>query len=134
MLPFSGCRGGERIIRGTAPPCEVSRRASERLSTLRKALQFVDRAPLVSDGISRVMVWLFAGRIVSASVAGELEGDGVRVADWNYMSVVVRTNDLGRVGRALMDLNVATAHPAVPSDLSRALNFSLCLPLQLCPN
>ena len=133
MLPFSVCRAEERIITGTSPSCAISRRASARLSALQEALQFIDGAslPLVSDGISRVAVWLFAGGLVSASVAHELEGNGMRVADWNDVSVVVRTNDLEKIGRALMGLNAATAHPAVPNDLSAALKFSLCLPQQL---
>lgn len=133
MLPFSLCRAQERVITGAEPPCEVSRRASERLVTLREDLQFIDGSslPLTADGTNNITAWLFAGGVASASIAHELSDEGLTVVDWNDISVVVRGADLERVGRALMNVNVTTARPALPADLSTTLKFSLCLPQQL---
>ncbi len=94
MLSFSICHAEERIITGSDPPCQISQRASERLATLRDRLQFVDghSLPLVSDGIDRVTVWLFAGGLVSASVARALRDEGLSVVGWNDVSVAVRVH------------------------------------------
>jgi len=133
MLPFSICRAEERIITGTNPPSKVSRRASERLGVLRNDLQFIDglSLPLTADGTNRITVWLFAGGLVSASIAHELDCAGLPVIHWSDISVVVRADDLERVGLALMHVNITTAHPALPADLSTAMKFGLCLPRQL---
>jgi ATP-dependent Lhr-like helicase len=130
MLSYSICRTQERIITGAEPPCQISRRATERLHTIRARLQFVDglSLPVVSNGLDRVTAWLFAGGLVSASVARALGEDGLRVAGWNNVSVVVRAHDLERVSRALHNVDVATAHPAIPGDLPNAIKFGLCLP------
>ena len=133
MLPFSVCRAEELIITGTEPPCEISRRAAERLATIRDQLQFVDgrSLPLVSDGFDRVTVWLFSGGLVSASVARALGDHGLAVADFDDVSVVVRVHDPDRVGKVLNEMDATIAYPALPGDLLTALKFGLCLPPQL---
>jgi ATP-dependent helicase Lhr and Lhr-like helicase len=133
MLPFSICRAQERVITGVEPPCQVSRRAVNRLATIRVRFEFIDgqSLPLVSDGIDRVTVWLFSGGLVSASVARALSNYGLPVTGWDGVSVTVRVNDLEWVSRSLKDLNVTAAYPALRGDLETALKFSLCLPPQL---
>lgn len=133
MLPFSVCHAEERLIAGAEPPCQISHRASERLAIVRDRLQFVDghSLPLVSDAIGHISAWLFAGGLVSASVARALSDDGLPVVGWTDVSVMVRVHDLERVSRALNHMNVTTAHPAIPSDLPVALKFGLCLPPHL---
>jgi hypothetical protein len=130
MLPSSICRAEERIIAGVEPTCRLSRRAAERLTKIRDRLDFVDghSLPLVSDGIGRVTAWLFAGGLVSASVARALTGGGVPTAGWDDVSVTVRTGDVELLGRALANVDPAAAHPALPEDLLTALKFRLCLP------
>jgi ATP-dependent Lhr-like helicase len=133
MLSFLVCRAEERIVTGTQPSCEVSRRASKQLDTLREELQFIDghSLPLVSNGVDRVTAWLFAGGLVSASIARELSGLGLPVVEWNDVYVVVRVHDPERVGQALENIEVTSARPALPNDLSTALKFGLCLPPEL---
>jgi ATP-dependent Lhr-like helicase len=133
MLSFSICRAEERIITGADPRCQISHRATERLVAIRGRLQFVDghSLPLVSGEFDHVTAWLFAGGLVSASVARALNDDGLAVVRWNDVSVVVRAHNPEKVSRALNDVNVTTAHPALPSDLPNAIKFGLCLPAQL---
>ena len=133
LLPFSISRAEERIITGEEPGCHLSRRAAERLSEIRAGLEFIDgqSLPLVSDGVDRITVWLFAGGLVSASVARAMTEGGVSVADWDDVSVTVRSDDIKSVSRALANLDPSTAHPALPEDILTALKFGLCLPPQV---
>lgn len=130
LLPFSISRAEERIIVGEEPGCHLSRRAAERLSEIRDSLEFIDgqSLPLVSDGVDRVTVWLFAGGLVSASVARAMTEGGVSVADWDDVSVTARSDDIESVSRALANLDPATTRPALPEDILTALKFGLCLP------
>jgi ATP-dependent helicase Lhr and Lhr-like helicase len=133
MLSFSICRAEEQIITGVEPPCQTSHRATERLTTIRDRLHFVDghSLPLVSSGNDRVTAWLFAGGLVSASVARAFSDNGLPIAGWNDVSVTVRVHDPERVSQALQDVNVTAAHPALPGDLPTAVKFGLCLPPHL---
>jgi ATP-dependent Lhr-like helicase len=133
MLPPSICRAEERIIAGAEPACRLSRRAAERLTGIRDRLEFIDghSLPLVSDGVGRITVWLFAGGLVSASVARTLTEGGVPTTGWDDVSVTARTSDFEPLTRALARVDPATAHPALPEDLPIALKFGLCLPPQV---
>ena len=133
MLPSSICRSEERIIAGAEPACRLSRRAVERLTEIRDRLEFIDghSLPLVSDGVGRITAWLFAGGLVSASVARVLTEGGVSTTGWDDVSVTARTGDIETICRALANLDPATAHPALPEDLLTALKFGLCLPAQV---
>jgi hypothetical protein len=130
MLPSSICRAEERILTGAEPACRLSRRAVERLTGIRDRLEFIDgqSLPLVSYGAGRVTAWLFAGGLVSASVARALTAGGLSTSGWDDISVTARTGDIETVDRALAKIDPATAHPALPGDLSTALKFGLCLP------
>jgi ATP-dependent Lhr-like helicase len=130
MLPFSICRAEERIIAGSEPTCHLSRRASERLMEIRERLEFIDGncLPLVSDGVDHVTVWLFAGGLVSASVARALTEGGISTTGWDDVSVTVRARDVATVSLALAKIDPYTARPALPEDMVAALKFGLCLP------
>lgn len=130
MLPLSICRAEERIVAGEKTPCEMSRRAMKRLVEIRERLEFIDgqSLPLVSDGIDRVTVWLFAGGLVSASIAREFALSGVFVTDWDDVSVTARTSDMETVTQLLRNLEPSASHPALPEELAAALKFGLCLP------
>jgi hypothetical protein len=82
----------------------------------------------VSDGNGRVTAWLFAGGLVSASVARALNEDGVSTVGWDDVSVTARTGDIETLSHALARVDPVTAHPALPNDLATALKFGLCLP------
>jgi hypothetical protein len=102
----------------------------ERLKEIRDRLEFIDGhcLPLVSDGNGRVTAWLFAGGLVSASVARALNEDGVSTVGWDDVSVTARTGDIETLSHALARVDPVTAHPALPNDLATALKFGLCLP------
>ena len=130
MLPLSICRAEERIVAGEQTACQLSRRAIKRLAEIRERLEFIDgqSLPLVSNDVDRVTVWLFAGGLVSASIARELARGGVSVADWDNISVTARTRDIENFSRLLQNLEPSSAHPALPEELATALKFGLCLP------
>jgi hypothetical protein len=96
-------------------------------------LEFVDghSLPLVADGVGKVTAWLFAGGLVSASIARALTEGGVSVAGWDDVSVTARTGDIETLSGALGNVETATARPALPEDLVTALKFGLCLPPQV---
>lgn len=129
-MPASICGAAERIVAGLTPACRLSRRAEERLGRLRDRLSFVDAAslPLVADGGRRVVAWLFAGGLASASVARALAVAGFHVPRWDDLSVTVDGADVRAVGRALRGLDSTQAYPDLPEDLQSALKFGLCLP------
>ena len=133
MLPFSICRAEERIIAGGLPACRLSRRATDQLARIRDRLEFVDgnSLPLESNGVDRVTAWLFAGGIVSASIARVLTDGGVATVGWDDVSVTVRTADIATLRRGLASVDTQAAHPALPDDLLTALKFGLCLPPQI---
>ena len=133
LLPFSICRAEERIITGTETSCHLSRRALERLGEIRDDLEFIDghSIPMVSDGVGDVIIWLFAGGLVSASVARALTQGGILVADWDDVSVTARVSDVMAVRRVLANLDLTDAHPGLPGDMMTALKFGLCLPLKV---
>lgn len=130
MMPASVCGAAERIVAGLAPACRLSRRAAERLAQLRERLPFIDAAalPLVADGGSGVVVWLFAGGLASASVARDLGLAGLRVVRWDDLSVTIDAVDARAVHHALLGLDPARSHPELPETLHLALKFGLCLP------
>lgn len=129
LLPSSICRAEERVIAGAEPGCRLSRRAAERLSEIREGLEFVDgrSLPLVADG-GEVTAWLFAGGLVSASIARALTEGSISVAGWDDVSVTARIGDIETLSGAMGKVNTATARPALPDDLVTALKFGLCLP------
>lgn len=130
MLPFSICRAEERIVAGAVPACRLSRRATDQLAKIRDRLEFVDgySLPLEFNGVDRVTAWLFAGGIVSASIARALTDVGMSTAGWDDVSVTVRTADIATLRRGLASVDAQFAHPALPDDLLTALKFGLCLP------
>jgi hypothetical protein len=101
-----------------------------RLSEIRDRLSFVDgkSLPLVSDGAGRVVAWLFAGGLVSASVAQALNEGGMTTAGWDDLSVTVEAPDGATLSRGLAKVDPAKAHPALPDDMSAELKFGICLP------
>jgi ATP-dependent Lhr-like helicase len=130
MLPYSICRAQERIIVGAEPECRLSQRATARLSDVRANWEFINGCslPLVSDGDGKVTAWLFAGGLVSASLARVLSHAGITTAGWDDVSVTARTNDIEMLSRALLQIDPSAAHPALPPDIAIALKFGLCLP------
>jgi hypothetical protein len=126
MLSFTVCRAQEQIVAGAEPGCRLARRAVERLQKIRERLEFIDRhfLSLVADSVDRVTVWLFAGGLVSASVARALSEEGIETVSWDNVSLTVRTSDVQTVNGALSRINPETARPALPSDLVNALKFS----------
>jgi hypothetical protein len=97
---------------------------------IRDDFEFIDghSIPIVSDGVGEATMWLFAGGLVSASIAWALTQAGISVAGWNDVSVTARTDDVTTMGRVLANLDPAAAHPALPDDILTALKFGLCLP------
>ena len=128
--PCTICRAEERIVAGTEPGCQLSRRAVERLAVIRERLEFVDghSLPLVFDGAGRATAWLFAGGLASASIARGLAESGVSTVGWDDISVTARTEDTRTLRHALAKVDPATARPALPEELGAALKFGLCLP------
>ena len=130
MLPYSICRAQERIIVGAELGCQLSHRATARLNDIRADLEFIDgySLPLVSDGRGKVTAWLFAGGLVSASLARVLSHASMTTAGWDDVSVTAKTGEIEVLCRALSQVDPATAHPALPADIATALKFGLCLP------
>ena len=130
MLPYSICRAQERIIVGAELGCQLSHRATVRLNDIRADLEFIDgySLPLVSDGRGKVTAWLFAGGLVSASLARVLSHASMTTAGWDDVSVTAKTGEIEMLCRALSQVDPATAHPALPADIATALKFGLCLP------
>lgn len=133
MLPYSICRAQERIIVGEGPGCRLSHRAAGRLSDIRADWDFIDGRclPLVSDGNGKVTAWLFAGGIVSASLARVLSQAGMSTMGWDDVSLTARTGEIDTFSRALSLVDPTTAHPALPEDIGSALKFGLCLPADI---
>lgn len=130
ILPYSVCRAQERIIVGAEPSCRLSHRAIGRLGEVRADWEFIDghSLPLVSDGEGKVTAWLFAGGLVSASLARGLSQAGLSTAGWDDVSVTARASEIDTVSRALSLIDTTTAHPMLPEDMASALKFGLCLP------
>jgi hypothetical protein len=130
LLPYRICQAQERLIIGAEPGCRLSHRAIDRLGEVRADWEFIDghSLPLVSDGEGTVTAWLFAGGLVSASLAHGLSQAGVATASWDGVSLTARTGEIDTLSRALSAVEAATAHPALPEDLASALKFGLCLP------
>jgi ATP-dependent Lhr-like helicase len=132
-LPLSICRAEERIVAGTQPPCEVSRRGAHRLAEIRERLEFIDghSLPLVSDAEGHVTIWLFAGTLVSASLASALTHNRAHIDEWNDVAVTVTGSRIEDATNMLAQVDATVAHPALPEDLLRTLKFGLCLPTAL---
>ena len=130
MLPYEICRAQERIIVGSQPGCHLSHRATEKLNEVRADWGFIDghSLPLVSDGEGKVTAWLFAGGLVSASLARGLSQAGLSIAGWDDVSLTARAGDIDTVSHALSLIDFTIAHPTLPGDIAGALKFGLCLP------
>ena len=130
MLSYAVCRAQERIIVGVEPGCRLSHRAIAKLGEVRANWEFIDghSLPLVSDGEGKVTAWLFAGGLVSASLARGLSQVGMSTAKWDDVSLTVLAGEIDAVGRALAMIDTTVAHPALPEDIAGALKFGLCLP------
>jgi ATP-dependent Lhr-like helicase len=120
----------ERVVAGSLPGCELSRRAAARLAEVRERLAFVDcrSLPIVAGNDGRVRVWHFAGGPASASLARALSLTGSAPPLWDDFSVSVRATSTGPVARAIAEIDPAGARPPLPGDMTAALKFSTCLP------
>ena len=130
LLPSSICRAEEQIIAEVESAGDLSNRASARLSEIRERLSFVDgkSLPLVSDGVGHIVAWLFAGGLVSASIAQALSEDGMTTVRWDDLSVTVKSPDADTLRRGLAKVNPDKARPALPDNMSAELKFGICLP------
>jgi ATP-dependent helicase Lhr and Lhr-like helicase len=124
------CRMMERIVAGREPGCRLSRRAEAALAQTRDRLAFVDgdTLPVVSQGGDRVVVWAFAGGAATASIAAGLAFAGIRVIDFDDLSITLRVRDPEQVARALRRIDPISIYPKLPDDLGPSLKFGLCLP------
>ena len=130
MLPYSICRAQERIVVGVEPDCHLSHRATERLNNVRAGWEFIDghSLPLVANGEGKVTAWLFAGGLVSASLARGLSQAGISTARWDNVSLTARAGEIDTLARTLSLVDAALAHPTLPENMESALKFGLCLP------
>ena len=96
-------------------------------------MPFVDgqSLPLVFDGTERVVAWIFAGGLASASIARAIGEAGQTVVGWDDVSVTVRDHDAGPLRRALAQVDPATSFPMLPEEVGKALKFGLCLPSEV---
>lgn len=129
-MSSSIARAAERIVAGTAPGCELSRRAASRLEDAREELAFVDgqSMPIVSDSAGRVTVWAFGGGAACASLSAALEEQALSILSSDGFSISVKGGTGTQVAQAFDGLNPHEVRPRLPDDLADALKFSLCLP------
>jgi ATP-dependent Lhr-like helicase len=126
------CRAAERLVVGTEPECELSKRATKRLAEIREELCFVDgrSLPVVFEGNRPVKLWCFGGALATAAVAQSLSRAGVRATNFDDFSITVECSNYSDINTALRSAT-ATSVPALPGDLESALKFSLCLPTEV---
>ncbi|MCT2580890.1 DEAD/DEAH box helicase [Mesorhizobium sp. P16.1] len=127
------CMTMERIVAGTEPACQLSRRAQSALAQIRDRLAFVDgdSLPVVSDGNGRIVIWAFAGGAASASIAAGVAAQDLSVIEFNDLSISLQTGDLDHVARALRSIDPVSVSPKLPEDLGTSLKFGLCLPAEV---
>jgi ATP-dependent Lhr-like helicase len=136
VMPEAVCRMIERIVAGADPACHLSRRAETALGQIRERLPFVDgeTLPVVSYGDDKVVVWAFAGGAATASIAAGLASEGIRVVNFDDLSITLRVRELGEVAKALRRIDPISIHPKLPADLGPALKFGVCLPERIIEN
>nr|WP_280177505.1 DEAD/DEAH box helicase [Microvirga pakistanensis] len=123
-------RAAERIVAGTVPGCELSRRASARIEEIREDLTFVDGEcmPVVTDGAGRITIWAFAGGAACASIGAGLEEQRLSISSSDGFSITMKSGSGTQVAQALDAMEQHSIRPRLPDDIADALKFSLCLP------
>jgi hypothetical protein len=73
-------------------------------------------------------LWLFAGKLASASIANALDSSGIVVSGWDDVSVTARVSNSEVLAEVLDKIQPITAVPALPEEMETSLKFGLCLP------
>jgi ATP-dependent Lhr-like helicase len=132
-LPFALCQAMTRVLAREDHPVRFSRRASDRMETLREGYDWVapGRSVLVLDDDGAVRWWTFAGKLVNAALAHALRDQAATVRTDNLSIGFDGGVDLDALRAVILRvLSAPFAGIEVPleEDFIAGLKFASCLP------
>ena len=127
---YAVSRATEAVVAGSAPGCDLSRRASAKLDEIREQMPFVDGStvPILDDGSGTTRIWTFAGGRTNAVISQSLPGARARSDD---LCISITSDDRRALMNAFSGLGSIPVRPSLSSQMIDDLKFSQCLPMEL---
>jgi ATP-dependent Lhr-like helicase len=136
-LGYALCQAIRRVLAGSTPNVNISKRSTAKLAEIRQDFDWVDphRTTVVRQPAGSFLWWTFGGLGANAALAGHLRNFGIPAADPDNLAIPIRDGTDGQkleeAIRHLGDDDPGQMAAPVNTNAIHELKFSTCVPLTI---